>query len=156
MNYLSNYYSSEKSLLVTVKENSRIVGISTAVPLAETDPKFQAPVSTNCLDPAGIFYFGESVLLPEYRGRGVGSRFFDLREDWATRWGFPITAFCALVRDPGHPQRPTNYRPLDSFWKSRGYNRRDDLVLKLPWRESGDSNHEIDHDLAYWLRESPR
>ena len=153
MEYLSNYYSSEKSLLITVKEETRIVGVSTALPLDDSDPEFQTPVSFAGIDPAKIFYFGESVLLPEYRGRGVGSRFFDLREDWATRWGFPATAFCAVVRDPEHPQRPTDYRSLDSFWKSRGYNRRDDLQVKLPWKEPGDSNHLVDHDLVYWLRE---
>lgn len=155
MEYLSNYYSSEKSLLVVAKEGSKICGISTAAPLTEADNMFQAPLSTAGLDLHKILYFGESVLLPEFRGNGIGRRFFDLREDWARRWGFPITGFCAVMRGPDHPLRPPEYRPLDSFWESRGYTKHNDLVVKLPWREIGESNPEIQHDLVYWLRNQP-
>jgi GNAT superfamily N-acetyltransferase len=155
MEYLSNYYSSEKSLLITAKEDSVTVGISTAVALADADPEFREPIIGAGLDPGKILYFGESVLLPEFRGKGIGHRFFDLREEWARRWGFPITAFCAVSRPPGHPSEPKDYRPLDSFWESRGYRKRDDLVVRLPWKEVGGSDQETDHELIYWLRESP-
>lgn len=107
------------------------------------------------MDPANVFYFGESVVIPEFRGNGLGRRFFDLREEWANRWGFPVTAFCAVLRAPNHPQRPPGYKPLDSFWNSRGYNKREDLVVKLPWKEVGNPDPETTHDLAYWLRETP-
>lgn len=155
MDYLSNYYSSEKSLLVTVKEEARIIGLSTAAPLSDADQAFQSPVSDAGMDPANVFYFGESVVIPEFRGNGLGRRFFDLREEWANRWGFPVTAFCAVLRAPNHPQRPPGYKPLDSFWNSRGYNKREDLVVKLPWKEVGNPDPETTHDLAYWLRETP-
>lgn len=155
MDYLSNYYSSEKSLLITVKQCSRIIGLSTAAPLADADQAFQSPVLDAGMYPANVFYFGESVVIPEFRGNGLGRRFFDLREEWANRWGFPVTAFCAVLRAPNHPQRPPGYKPLDSFWNSRGYNKREDLVVKLPWKEVGNPNHETAHDLAYWLRETP-
>lgn len=155
MEYLSSYFSSEKSLLIIVRENSTIVGISTAAPLSEAEHRFQSPVSVAGLNPGKIMYFGESVLLPECRGKGFGRRFFDLREEWAVRWDFPITGFCAVVQPTGHPLRPDDYRPLDSFWESRGYTKRNDLVVKLPWREIGEFSAETDHDLAYWLRGCP-
>ncbi|QTN31087.1 GNAT family N-acetyltransferase [Akkermansiaceae bacterium] len=150
--YLSNYFSSEKSLLIIVKEKSRIVGISTSAPLEEADQAFQSSVLNGGLNPAEMLYFGESVLLPEFRGKGIGRRFFDLREEWALRWGFSVTGFCALERPDEHPLRPADYRPLHSFWESRGYRKREDLVVKLPWREIGAVEVEIEHDLAFWLR----
>ena len=67
------------------------------------------------------FYFAESVLLPRYRGQGVGHRFFDRREDFARENGFTNICFCAVVRGDGHPEQPKTYSPLDPFWEKRGY-----------------------------------
>ena len=154
MEYLSNYYCSEKSLLIVAKESTRIVGISTACPLTEAGPEFQAPIAAAGLDCDRMLYFGESVVLPEFRGKGLGHRFFDLREDWARRWNLPITGFCAVVREPGHPCEPAGYRSLESFWTSRGYRRRDDADVHLAWSEIGNPDSKVNHRLAYWLRDS--
>jgi len=151
--YLADYFSSEKSLLVTVEENSVIVGASTAGPLVEAGLGFQTPFLEKSMALDEIFYFGESILMPEYRGQGIGHRFFDLRESWAKFCGFRIAAFCAVEREPDHPQRPADYRPLDSFWKSRGYAKREDLVAKLFWKEvGGEARPEVGHDLTFWLK----
>lgn len=152
--YLSNYYLSEKSLLIIVKEQTRIVGISTACPLSEAEPEFQAPIAGVGINAKQMLYFGESVLLPEFRGKGIGHRFFDLREEWARRWSFPITGFCAVVRESGHPREPADYRSLESFWISRGYAKRNDAEVRLAWSEVGDPGGKSDHRLAYWLRDS--
>lgn len=154
MEYLSNYYSSEKSLLIIVKEGSRIVGISTACPLSEAGAEFQAPIAAAGFDCDRMLYFGESVVLPEFRGNGMGRRFFDLREEWARRWELPITGFCAVVREPGHPCEPAGYRSLEAFWSSRGYRRRDDADVQLAWSEVGNPDSRTEHRLAYWLRDS--
>jgi hypothetical protein len=45
----------------------------------ETDD-VQAPFIQNGFDLNEIFYFGESILKPEYRGLGLGHLFFDERE----------------------------------------------------------------------------
>ena len=46
-------------------------------------------------DLGSICYFGESILLPQYRGRGIGKEFFRRREAHARKLGTRITAFCA-------------------------------------------------------------
>jgi GNAT superfamily N-acetyltransferase len=66
-----------------------------------------------------LFYFGESVLLPEYRGHGIGHAFFDPRERPPAR-GASAACFAAVMRAPDHPARPAGYRPLDAFWH-KGY-----------------------------------
>jgi len=98
-----------------------------------------------------VLYFGESLLLPEYRGRGIGHRFFDLREQHAGKLGLPLTAFCAVDRPPDHPKRPDDYRPLDGFWTSRGYVKRAGLRAVFDWKEIG-ASVESPHSLTFWLR----
>jgi len=69
------------------------------------------------------------VLLPEYRGRGLGHAFFQHREAHARALGgYAQSAFCAVVRPQDHPLRAARYVPLDAFWGKRGYTKVDGLV----------------------------
>ncbi len=87
-------------------------------------------------DIASIFYCGELVLDPAYRGHGLGHRFFDLREAHARALGgFHSITFCAVVRPPDHPLRPAEYRPLDAFWRKRGYAPVDGLIASFSWKD---------------------
>lgn len=150
--YLQTYIASCSSLVVVAEDAGRIVGASTAVPLADEDEAFRAPYAAAGIDPDRVFYFGESVLLPEYRGRGIGHRFFDAREAHATALGrFRWTSFCAVVRAGDDPRRPPAYRPLDAFWSARGYRRRGDIVTTIAWKEIGESV-ATDKPLVAWLR----
>ena len=99
-----------------------------------------------------FFYFGESVLLSEYRGRGVGVAFFAAREAHARRVsGADFATFCAVIRPPDHPARPAGYVPLDDFWKKRGYVARSDLVCALRWRDLGEAG-EGEKRLGFWMK----
>lgn len=158
--YLSHYTHSDHAFLVIAKTKDRIVGVSSSIPLVEADPAFQEPFRAAGYDLAKIGYFGESVLLPEFRGLGVGHRFFDLRERWAQKHGFTITTFCAVIRPDHHPCKPKDYRPHDGFWRKRGYQRHDDLIANLEWpvitnpEISSNTNfsEDITHDLVFWLK----
>jgi GNAT superfamily N-acetyltransferase len=100
-------------------------------------------------DISNIFYFGESVLRRDYRGQGVGVKFFEARERQAA--GFEMTAFCAVKRAENHPLRPAGYQPLDAFWGKRGYAQRPELVCKMSWRELG-QQAETMQELTFWTK----
>ena len=148
--YLDGYARSDKSVFVLAMEYNRLVGAATALPLADADPEFQAPFRRHGPDPERVFYFGESVLLPEYRGQGIGHRFFDLRELYARDFGYSITAFCAVARDPDHPRRPAEYRSLEPFWEKRGYRPDPRLEARFPWTDLGDPKPS-EKRLRFWL-----
>ena len=119
--------------------------------MSEEGPEFQEPFRRAGIDVGSVFYFGESIVLPEWRGRGLGRMFFDKREAHARRLGYPVTAFCAVDRPDGHPQRPAGYRPLDPFWHGRGYTKRPDLQARYPWKEIGE-DRETPKTLTFWTR----
>ena len=83
--YLGTYVRSEDSLCVLVRDQGRVVGASTALPLSDETGEFQQPFIEAGWDPARIFYLAESVVLPAWRGRGLGVRFFAEREAHARR-----------------------------------------------------------------------
>lgn len=149
--YLQTYVRSRDSLFVLAFDAGRVVGASTGLPLADEGPTFQAPFLERGIPVAEVFYCAESVLLPEYRGRGLGHRFFDEREMHAQRLGFRWTAFAAVDRAPDDPRRPANARSNEWFWTRRGYVRQPGMTMRLAWKEVGEAT-ESEKPLTFWLR----
>lgn len=149
--YLQVYVNSPDAVLVLVRDGDAVVGASTGLPLQDEDEAFRLPFRGFGIDPADVFYCGESVLLPAYRGRGIGHAFFDAREAHARRLGrFTHTAFAAVDRDDDDRRRPPQHRDNTAFWQSRGYRRHAERALHLPWPEP--DRGDIDHTLTFWLR----
>ncbi|WP_454831579.1 GNAT family N-acetyltransferase [Pseudoxanthomonas wuyuanensis] len=149
--YLAAYAQSKDSLFVLAFDGGQVVGASTGLPLADDAAAFSQPFVTAGIAVPDVFYFGESVLLPRYRGRGIGHAFFDHREQHARALGrFRWTAFCSVDRDAGDPRRPPHHRGNEAFWQKRGYARQPDMTMLLPWDEAGEG--EVIHALTFWLR----
>jgi GNAT superfamily N-acetyltransferase len=150
--YLRVYQKSSGGLVVLVSDGEgRAVGATTCLPLSDEGPEFQKPFVRAGRDVSKVFYFGESILLPAWRGRGIGKLFFDLREAHARRLGYSVTAFCAVDRPDDHPLRPAGYRPLDGFWESRAYVRQPGLKARFVWKEIGEES-ESPKTLTFWTR----
>lgn len=151
--YLATYAESPESLFVLALDGERVVGASTGLPMADETEEFQRPFRTQGWDPERIFYFGESVLLPAYRGTGLGVRFFAEREGYARRLGrFGHCAFCAVERSDEHPRRPPGYQPLNAFWTRRGYRHHPELRTEYHWRDL-DEDTESAKPMSFWLKE---
>ena len=150
--YLAAYAASPESLFVLALDGGRIVGASTGVPMTDASEVFRRPFVKAGIDPASVFYFGESVLLAAYRGRGLGVRFFEEREAYARRLArFDWCAFCAVERPRDHPLRPAGHVPLDAFWSRRGYAHRADLGTMLAWQDIGEEG-ESEKPMSFWLK----
>ena len=70
--YLGTYVRSSGSLVVLVFDDDRVVGATTCLPMLDEGPEFQAAFVQAGHDLSTICYFGESILLPAYRGQGMG------------------------------------------------------------------------------------
>lgn len=149
--YLTAFVAARDAVLVAAFAGTQIVGAATASPMAAQKDEFRAPFELRGIDTAALFYFGESVLLPAYRGHGIGHAFFDHREAQALRAGATGATFAAVIRPDDHPARPAGYVPLDGFWTKRGYAPIDGFVTQLGWKEHREAEESL-KPLQYWIR----
>lgn len=150
--YLQSYRDSDRAVVVGAFDGGRLVGASTGAPLSDHADDFAAAFAGTGIDLTDVFYCAESVLLPEYRGLGVGHGFFDAREAHARKLGFPKCAFCGVQRPADHPLRPADYAPLDPFWKKRGYAPLPGAVAHFSWKDI-DQQAETEKPLQFWTRD---
>lgn len=149
--YLRPYLESDDAIVVGAWDGERLVGASTGAPMEDHAEEFAAPFAAKGIDLSTVFYCAESVVLPEFRGRGVGGRFFDEREAQARRLGRTFVCFCAVIRPADHPQRPVDYAPLDGFWRARGYAPMEGVTATYDWRDTGDAI-ETAKPMQFWGR----
>lgn len=154
--YLARFSEADDAVIVAAFDAEAIVGAATASPLAAHTGEFVPLFEGQGFDPERIFYFGESVLLPAYRGQGHGHAFFDHREARAgavsgPKGSYTHTAFCGVVRPGDHPAKPSQYRPLDAFWRKRGYAPVDGMIGSYSWKDLG-QDAETAKPMQFWVR----
>lgn len=150
--YLKEFIAAPDAVLVAAFDGAKIVGAATASPMWAQKAEFRAPFESRGIDTSRLFYFGESVLLPDYRGHGIGHAFFDHREAQARNCGASAATFAAVIRPGDHPARPEGYVPLDAFWTKRGYAPVEGFVTELGWKEHGEAEESV-KPMQYWMRQ---
>jgi len=149
--YLREFSQAPDSVMVVARSEGRVVGAATASPMSAQNQECQAPFLSGGWDRRRLFYFGESVLLPEFRGHGIGHAFFDHREDHAQACGAEGACFAVVTRSDDHPRRPAAYVPLTAFWRKREYAPVGSLVTTFEWKDIGE-DAETAKPMQFWLR----
>lgn len=150
--YLASYAASPASLVVVALDGDRAIGASTALPLTLHSDEVTPPLAAAGYDPETVYYFGESVVEPAYRGHGIGGRFFEEREARARALGYRTATFCAVDRPADHPRRPADYQPPGALWRRHGFVRRPDIVGRFAWQDLGDPG-ETAKPMVFWTKE---
>ncbi|MDO8826262.1 GNAT family N-acetyltransferase [Methylophaga sp.] len=150
--YLQTYIEAPDSVIVLAFDGDKVVGASTGIPLKYETEEVKAPFIKAGIDVNSVFYCGESVLLSKYRGQGAGVAFFDHREAHARDLGgYEYSCFCGVQRPDDHPRRPAGFRPLDNFWRKRGYEKHPELQTTFSWKEL-DEDHESPKPMTFWMK----
>ena len=149
--YLSTYRESPKATLIGAFDGTRLVGAATGTPMEDHADWFGAALATIGLPLARIFYCAESVLLPQYRGQGIGHRFLGGRGACARVLGRDHVVFCSVNRPADHPARPADARSNEAFWRKRGHAPLPDVIAGFHWRDPGEEE-ETRKPLQFWLR----
>ena len=145
-------YDSPGAIVVAAVEGGQFVGASTGARMEAHAGDFAVAFDNRPEPLSDIFYCAESVLLPEFRGKGIGHAFFDAREAHARALGRRYCAFCSVIRSSDHPARPHDHRPLDGFWRKRGYAPLPGVIATFRWLDIGDAEDSA-KSLQFWMKE---
>src|SRR5258706_14299229 len=74
--YLRKYSNCKEAIVVIVFDGSEIVGAATGLPLQYETETVKKPFLEQKLNVPSFYYFGESLLLKNYRERGISHHFF--------------------------------------------------------------------------------
>jgi GNAT superfamily N-acetyltransferase len=148
--YLSKVSASEKGITVVAKVGDLIVGVATGMPFVDQPDAYKDVFIKRGEAIDDLFYFGEALVLPRYRGQGSGQKFVEFQEEWARSLGLKRATFCSVVRPSNHPLRPRNYNPGEPFWTRRGYSLLPDYVAQVPWKEVGEDAESL-KTMQFWI-----
>ena len=140
--YLKTYAEAKSSLLVLVFHEKKCVAATSCVWLKEEVDDLKNPIIKAGLNIESYLYFGESLVLEEFRNQGLGKIFFELRLEHFKKLvsiGYPLKGccFCSVIRDSNHPLRPKDYKNLDSFWSRMGFYR-SSIQCSFAWKDLGE------------------
>lgn len=149
--YLESYRNNPRAIVVGAFDGPALIGAATGTPMEDHADAFAKAFAGVDIPLDQIFYCAESVLLPKYRGQGVGHGFFDHREAHARALGRRYVAFCAVIRPDTHPLRPVAARSNEPFWRGRGYAPMPGVVAKFDWTDVGQTASSL-KPLQFWIR----
>ncbi len=150
--YIASYADCPRAALFLASQAGVPIGAATCLPLADETPNVQAPFVQRGWDPRRFFYFGEGIVLAEWRGKGVGVRFFELRESHARAVSTAEYAvFCSVRRPADHPLRPAEPHTNDAFWRRRGYVPLPGVSCIMTWPDIGEQDATA-HTLDFWIK----
>ena len=150
--YISSYLPHPRAALFLATAGEQPVGAATCLPLEDESDNVQAPFREKGWDVRRFFYFGEGIVLEEWRGKGLGVRFFELRESHARAVSTAdYTVFCSVRRPPDHPLRPADAQGNDAFWRRRGYVPMPGVSCVMTWPDRG-ALQPVQHTLDFWIK----
>ncbi|MFZ4502559.1 MAG: GNAT family N-acetyltransferase [Methylovulum sp.] len=151
--YLQTYIDNPASVMVLALDGDTVVGASTAIPMQYETMELKQPFIEQGYDLEQVFYCSESVLNSQYRGLGIGVRFFEEREAHASSLGgFKHITFCCVERPSNHPLKPVDYVSLERFWEKRGYLKHPELHTTYCWKDV-DRDEETPKPMTFWLKQ---
>ncbi|ABB30741.1 GCN5-related N-acetyltransferase [Geobacter metallireducens RCH3] len=150
--YLRAYADTPDACVFVVRDGDAIIGAGTGVPLHGEPATFTAPFAGSPFSLDTIYYLGEVLFLPGYRGQGLGSRLLKEFEEHIRSLGRYRHLACATIERPeDHPLRPGDYHPIDGYLIKAGFIRHPELSVTLPWPNL--EGEVTDNTMVFWVKE---
>lgn len=149
--YLNKYVESDFSFLFTIWENEKLIGATSCIALKDEAAEVKEPFEKTNSDVNSIIYFGESILLKDFRNQGFGKLFMQKRIEFAQSFSWcKEVYFCSVERPENHPLKPIGYKDLHEFWLSQGFSPTD-LSSVFVWKDINESQ-ESEKKMNYWKK----
>lgn len=150
--YVRHYSEVPDACLLTATVDGVVVGAASGMPLAHEDDELRLASAGAGLDVASLYYVGELLLLPAYRGEQLGSQLFArLERQVHTLQRYRGIVCATVVRPEDHPLRPVDYLPIERFLARHAFRVLPGVTASFAWQELDGVRR--DHPMQLWLKE---
>ena len=149
--YINRYLDIKDSFLLMIFNKDQAVGATTASPLIEGYEQFRVPYENSGINPKEVFYFGETMLIPAYRGLGLYKIFMRERQNAAKQYGAKMCSFLSVKRPDDHPLKPKGYQDLKPIWNHYGFVEHPDIEPLFSWKDI-DQPEKTNKPLSAWIK----
>jgi GNAT superfamily N-acetyltransferase len=149
--YLSRYLDIKDSFVLMVFDKGQAIGATTASPLIEEYEDFRIAYEKGSINSKEVFYFGESMLIPAYRGLGLYKIFMRERQNAAKQRGAKMCSFLSVKRPEDHPLKPANYQDLKPIWSRYGFVEHPEIEPWYIWKDI-DQPDKTKKTFSVWIK----
>lgn len=151
LEYLGNYVEAPDACVIPAYDGTAVVGAATGMPLIHEDPQLPEAFSGSSFPLNQLYYVGELLFYPAYRGQGLGRMLLARLESHVRSLGSFRSLTCATVERPDdHPLRPRHYIPITRFLARTGFDRLPGVTTNFVWRET--DGVKRDHPMQFWIK----
>lgn len=154
--YIHGYTTDKRAMIAIAKVDNVVAGISTGIPLiSESDIVADAKkvFSQANINIGDYYYYGEVIILPQFRGLGIAKMLFSAQDTLIEKWGFKQVCILTVVREHNHPLKPINYKSPDGMWEHLGFFR-NKITTNYHWPtiQADNTVRDVTNTLEFWTK----
>jgi GNAT superfamily N-acetyltransferase len=140
------------AVLAFDSQTQEMIGMATGNFLRDDMAEVQFPFLKSGWNINPLYYFGEIILAPQWRGQGIGSLFLkELERIAASHPSISAVTLCSVKRPPHHPARPEGYKSPHTLWRRCGFSPIPHFPAHMVWRDVGDSI-PTEKPMTFWIK----
>lgn len=149
--YLSGYGKTPGAIVILAEAEGKVIGAATGMPLIHEDAALRDPIAAAGLPLESLYYVGELLFYPAWRGAGMGLQLLaKMEEEIATLGGYDHIICATVERPDDHPARPTDHIPITRFLAHTGFSRIEGAITGFTWLEP--DGIKRDHPMLLWIK----
>jgi len=154
--YVADYTLHNQAMIAIAKIDGLIAGISTGIPVI-SDSKIAQDVkeifTKQKTEAEKYYYYGEIMILPEFRGKGLATKLYSAQDKIIKEWGFEHACILTVIRENDHPLKPKCYNSPNSLWKHLGFFQTG-YKTNLHWQtiQSDGNSNDASNTLELWSK----
>lgn len=141
LHYGARYLS--KNLIISITTiNGRFAAIGTGLPLVEAQEVIR-DVREKLNDLESIYYYGEVIVLSEFRGKGLLKKILATQDEYIKTKGFTKVSMMTVIRDSVESE----------LGEKLGYTKTE-MTIRCPWltiQPDGSAKKEV-NQLLFWIK----
>jgi GNAT superfamily N-acetyltransferase len=155
--YMRGYTKDDRAMIAIATCDGKLAGISTGIPLtSDSEIVSEAKIIflNENIDIEDYYYYGELIILPEFKGKGILTKLLSAQDELIRSWGYKHACGLTVVREDNHPLKPAGYKSPYKIGERLGY-KRTNIRTQFDWptiQSDGRVKNEK-NILEFWIKD---